>query len=129
MTRVIVVALLGLATAACPDTRPGDEPPVEAVSLDTLSWAVEGRTVEHEGGRYAMVGPPVFEPVALTRVGEFEGTPLYAERAVASPPRRLFIPVGGGYWQMLEYVAGREPATPMEGVEPEIQPGTEGVAP
>lgn len=103
MRRLILVMLIGVAVAACPepDARAG-EPPIEPVDMDTLAWAVEGRSIEYGDARWVMVGPPVYEPLALTRVGEFEGTPLYGERGVASPARRIYIPVGGGYWQMLE---------------------------
>lgn len=129
MQRLILVALIGLATAACPDRpeRPG-EPAVEPVNMDTLAWVMEGRVVEHEGGRWTIVGPPVYEPVALAHIGEFEGTPLYAERGVATPPRRIYIPVGGGYWQMLERIATMDPSEATE-ADPELQPGTEGVEP
>jgi hypothetical protein len=127
MKRIVPVAVLALALAACPDTRPGGEPGVEPVDVDTLAWFGEGRTVEHAGYRWVIVGPPVYNPAALTRVGDFEGTPLYAQRGVASPQRRMFIPVGGGYWQMLERgeaVTSAEP--PSDG---DIQPGTEGIEP
>jgi hypothetical protein len=130
MQRLIMVALIGLTAAACPDRdaeRTG-EPAIEAVSVDTLAWVREGRMVEHEGGRWVVVGPPVYEPLALMHIGDFEGTPLYAERGVASPQRRLYIPVGGGYWQMLERVETMDPSQAIE-VDPEIQPGTEGVEP
>ncbi len=130
MRRVVAVLILALSTTACPEdaARTADEPPVEPVDMDTLAWFQEGRVVEYAGHRYVIVGPPVYEPLALTRVGEFEGTPLYTERAVADPPQRLFIPVGGGYWQMLERGEGVPPtdAPPPEG---EDQPGTEGIAP
>jgi hypothetical protein len=128
MQRLILIAILGLATAACPDrdARSAGEPGVEPVDVDTLAWFGEGRTVEYAGARWVIVGPPVYEPLALERVGDFEGTPLYAERGVASPQRRLYIPVGGGYWQMLERVETMGPGEIPEG---ELQPGTEGVEP
>jgi hypothetical protein len=130
MVRLIVVAAGVLFLAACPDAREPGEPPVEPVDVDTLAWFGEGRTVEHAGYRWVIVGPPVYEPLALTRVGEFEGTPLYAERSVASPQRRLYIPVGGGYWQMLERGEAAAPATPADAPPEEaVQPGTEGVEP
>jgi hypothetical protein len=130
MGRLMLVALIGLFTAACPDrdTRAG-EPQVDPVDVDTLAWFGEGRTVEHAGYRWVIVGPPVYEPLALHQVGDFEGTPLYAERGVASPPRRVYIPVGGGYWQMLERVEGLSPADPAEAMDGDVQPGTEGVEP
>ncbi len=111
MARMILVTVIALAVAGCPEpeTRAG-QPPVESVDMDTLSWATEGRSVEHGGARWVMVGPPVYEPLALTQVGNFEGTPLYAERGVAEPQRRLYIPVGGGYWQMLERGQAIDPA-------------------
>jgi hypothetical protein len=130
MRRIMSVSFIGLVVAGCPDreSRPG-EPATEAVSMDTLRWAVEGRAVEHGGARYAPVGPPVYEPLALARIGDFEGTPLYAERGVASPVRRLYIPIGGGYWQMLERADGLGPAEPDREGDAQVQPGTEGIAP
>jgi hypothetical protein len=127
MGRIMMVALGALVIAACPDqtARTGD-PAGHPVDLDTLTWVTEGRVVEHEGSRWTVVGPPVFEPMALEHVGEFEGTPLYAERGTVSPPQRLYIPTGAGYWQMLERA---DPLEPEEPVNPEIQPGTEGVPP
>jgi hypothetical protein len=132
--RVIVVAAAVLLLAGCPDPDAGEpgEPPVEAVQMDTVSWVQEGRMVEHSGNRYSPVGPPVYEPLALTHVGEFEGTPLYAERATASPQRRFFVPVGGGYWQMLERMDLMDPPAPgadvpagVEGIDPEGDPGVD----
>lgn len=130
MQRLILIALIGFATAACPagDEARAGEPDVQPVDMDTLSWVLEGRVVEQDGGRWVLVGPPVFEPLALTRIGEFEGTPLYAERGVAAPQRRLYIPVGGGYWQMLERAETLDPTRATES-DPEIQSGTEGVEP
>lgn len=126
--RLIVVAASVLLFAACPDPDARD-PGVETVNMDTLSWVQDGRTVEYGGNRYAPVGPPVYEPMALTHTGEFEGTPLYVERGTAAPQRRLFIPVGGGYWQMLERLDLMDSPTPgadvpagVEGVEPEGDP-------
>lgn len=130
MGRLMLIALIGLFTAACTDTDPRTgEPGVEPVDVDTLAWFGEGRTVEHAGYRWVIVGPPVYEPLALHQVGEFEGTPLYGERGVATPQRRLYIPVGGGYWQMLERVEGMGPGDPAEALDGDVQPGTEGVQP
>lgn len=128
MRRVILVAIMGLCVAACPDqeARPG-EPAAEPVDVDTLAWFGEGRTVEYQGYRWVIVGPPVYDPLALERVGDFEGTPLYGEQGVATPHRRLYIPVGGGYWQMLERVDTPGPGQPPP--EGDVQPGTEGVEP
>lgn len=134
MKRLFLVALIGLLAAACPEREgsPAGEPSVQPVDVDTLAWFGEGRSVEHAGYRWVIVGPPVYEPLALTQVGEFEGTPLYGERGVASPPRRVYIPVGGGYWQMLERVdamgTGEEPDTLIQ-PDTLVQPGTEGVEP
>jgi hypothetical protein len=127
MGRIMMVALAALVVAACPDqpARTG-EPTGDPVDLDTLTWVVEGRVVEHDGSRWAMVGPPVFEPLALEQVGEFEGTPLYAEPGTVPPFQRLYIPIGSGYWQMLDRV---ETADPVEPADPDVQPGTEGVPP
>lgn len=79
----------------------GVEVTVEPVDFDTLTWFTEGRTVEFQGRTYIVAGNPVYDP-AVERVGEFEGTPLYAEPGVASPPQRLYIPLENDYWQMLE---------------------------
>jgi hypothetical protein len=129
--RLILAIATVLLLAACPDpdARGAGEPPLDAVEMDTISWVQEGRVVEHGGNRYAPVGPPVYEPLALTHVGDFEGTPLYAERGTAAPQRRLFIPVGSGYWQMLERLEGMDPPAPgtdvpagVEGIDPEGDP-------
>jgi hypothetical protein len=127
MVRLIVVAVSVLLVAACPDpgARDPGEPLVEAVEMDTLSWVQEGRPVELQGSHYAPVGPPVHDLLELTHVGEFEGTPLYAERAATGPHQRLFVPVGGGYWQTLEQVERIDPAS----LDPEDVPGMEGVDP
>jgi hypothetical protein len=129
MHRLMLVAMVALVTTACPDreARPNGEPAVQPVDMDTVAWFREGRVVAHGGYRWVITGPPVYEPLALTRVGEFEGTPLYGERSVASPPRRIYIPVGGGYWQMLERGQAEAPADTPPDVD--VQPGTEGVEP
>lgn len=79
----------------------GLERDVEAVGMDTLAWFREGRTVEFNGRTWIIAGEPVFDP-AVEHVGEFEGTPLYAEVAVTPPYAGLYIPVGDDYWQRLE---------------------------
>jgi hypothetical protein len=136
--RIILAVVVGATVAACGDREMArdSDPEVVPVEMDTLTWFREGHTVEHAGLRWVMVGPPVYEPLALTRVGDFQGTPLYAERGVASPPRRIYIPVGGGYWQMLEQgqaVAPADTATdmgPVPGPEgDEMPPAPEGVEP
>jgi hypothetical protein len=125
----MLVAAIAVLTVGCPDrdTRVAGEPAVEPVDVDTLAWFGQGRAVEHAGHRWVIVGPPVYEPLALTRVGEFERTPLYAERGVTAPPRRIYIPVGGGYWQMLERGEAVAPADAQP--DTTFQPGTEGVEP
>lgn len=129
MRRLLLIALIGSIAPACGDRDPehDGEPEVRAVEMDTLAWFSEGRAVEHAGHRWVIVGPPVYDPLALTHVGDFEGTPLYAERGVASPPRRLYIPVGGRYWQMLERGQGVAPVDSP--ADTAVQPGTEGIEP
>jgi hypothetical protein len=128
MHRVTLVAALALLVAACPDRDAHEEGDgVRPVDLDTVAWYRDGRAVEHDGYRWVITGPPVYEPLALTPAGDFEGTPLYGERGVAPPPRRLYVPVGGGYWQMLER---GQPETPVDTPpDMDVQPGTEGVEP
>jgi hypothetical protein len=128
MKRIVLLAFVGAVLVACGDRDAGaDGEEVVPVDMDTLSWFQQGQVVEHAGHRWVMVGPPVYDPLALTRVGDFQGTPLYAERGVASPPSRLYIPVGGGYWQMLERGEGVAPGESPPEVD--VQPGTEGVEP
>lgn len=117
MRRVTTIALVTLIVAACGDTdvanrggelAPGEEiedigleRDVEAVGIDTMAWFREGRTVEHDGRSWIIVGPPMWDPM-VEHVGEFEGTPLYAEAGVAPPYSSLFVPLGDDYWQRLE---------------------------
>lgn len=44
---------------------------------------------------------PVIDPV-VERVGQFEGTPLYADVNTAPPYDELFVPLANDYWQLLE---------------------------
>jgi hypothetical protein len=128
MHRLTLVAALALLVAACPDRDAhGDGEAVRPVDLDTVAWYSEGRAVEHGGFRWVVTGPPVYEPLTLEQVGEFEGTPLYRERGVATPPRRMYVPVGSGYWQLLERGQPEAPVDTPPDVD--VQPGTEGVEP
>jgi hypothetical protein len=109
--------LITLVLAGCGDTdvanrggelEPGQEiedmgmeRDVEAVDLDTVAWFNEGRTVEFNDRTWIVAGEPIFDP-DVTYVGEFEGTPLYAEVGVSSPYNGLYIPLENDYWQFLE---------------------------
>ncbi|MFP4623373.1 MAG: hypothetical protein ACLFRX_04270 [Gemmatimonadota bacterium] len=117
MRPVTIVMLAALAVSACGETdvqdrggepAPGEEVEdmglerkVEPVNLDTVAWFSEGRTVTFENRNWILAGEPVFDP-AVVYVGEFEGTPLYAEVGEASPHDALFIPLENDYWQLLE---------------------------
>lgn len=108
MKRAAILILAGLA-AACGDTDVdgGREAvadtaiDVEPVNLDTVDWFTEGRPVEFAGRTWLVAGEPVIDP-AVERVGEFEGTPLFAEVNTAQPYNELFVPLENDYWQMLE---------------------------
>lgn len=116
MKRAAVLIVMSLVPLACGDTDVdggGDAmidtvPEVEPVELDTVAWFQEGRTVEFDGRTWILAGEPVIDPV-VERVGEFEGTPLYAEVNVSPPYNELFVPLENDYWQMLE--EGPTPAT------------------
>ena len=108
MKRVAILIVAGLV-AACGDTDVdgGREAmmdttiTVEPVQVDTLDWFVEGRTVEFDDRTWIIAGEPTIDPV-VERVGEFEGTPLFAEVNTNPPYNELFIPLEDDYWQLLE---------------------------
>lgn len=132
MGRITILALAALALPGCGDGEPPDraeepapaqeverastENDVETVRLDTVTWFTEGRTVEFQDGTWIMVGEPVYDPI-VERVGEFEGTPLYARVGVAAPAA-LYIPVGGNYWQRLEPTTAPSVEEPGDTAEP-----------
>lgn len=108
MQRAAILSLAALAALACGETDVDGArqamdtvPAVEPVDLDTVDWFVEGRTVEFDDRTWLVAGEPVIDPV-VERVGEFEGTPLYAEVNTMEPYNELFIPLENDYWQMLE---------------------------
>ena len=109
MKRVPILVLVTLMTAACGDTdvdRGGEAmtdttPAVEPVQLDTIDWFTEGRDVMFNERSWVVAGEPVIDPI-VERVGEFEGTPLYAEVNTAPPYNALYIPLEDDYWQLLE---------------------------
>ena len=74
---------------------------VEPVDLDTVDWFTEGRPVEFDNRTWLVAGEPVIDPV-VERVGEFEGTPLYADVNTSPPYNELFVPLENDYWQLLE---------------------------
>lgn len=113
----LVAALaVALTVAGCDDTdRPntgeeiapgeeledgGVEVDVEPVVLEEQRWFREGGTVEYNGRTWILQGSPVYDP-AVTYVGEYEGTPLYAEVGTSAPYDELFIPLEDDYWQLL----------------------------
>lgn len=126
MRRSALLVLAALAMGACQDTdvtnrgeavEPGQEiedmgaeKDVAAVDLDTLSWFTESGTVEFQNRTWIMVGEPVFDP-AVEYVGEYQGTPLYAEVGVAPPYDGLYIPLEGDLWQRLESSSAATPDT------------------
>ncbi|MDX1675134.1 MAG: hypothetical protein R3314_10105 [Longimicrobiales bacterium] len=117
MKRIAILTLVGLA-AACGETDVdgGREvardttATVEPVDLDTVAWFVEGRDVVFNERAWIVAGEPVIDPV-VERVGEFEGTPLFAEVNTMPPYDALYVPLEDDYWQMLE----EAPAAPAEG--------------
>lgn len=114
MKRTTTMLLAGLLLGACGDT---DAPEVEPVQMDTLRWFSEGRTVEFQGRTWIVVGAPMFDPM-VEYVGEFEGTPLYAEIG-ATTPSALYIPVGGDRWQRLEPAPPPPAGEERDGAGPE----------
>ena len=117
MKRAAILTLVALA-AACGETDVdgGREVAadtaldVEPVDLDTIAWFNEGRDVVFNERSWIPAGEPVIDPV-VERVGEFEGTPLYAEVNTSSPYNELYVPLEDDYWQLLE----EAPAPPTEG--------------
>lgn len=109
-----LVALLPLA--ACeetdvPDTggqiAPGEERDgapaeleVEPVDLEEQAWFREDGTVEFGGRSWSLSGEPIYDP-AVEYVGEYQGTPLYADVNTMQPYSELFIPLENDLWQML----------------------------
>lgn len=132
MKRAAILALGGFATLACGETdvdggrqMQDTVPEVQPVDLDTVDWFVEGRTVDFNGRTWLIAGEPVIDPV-VERVGEFEGTPLYAEVNTMEPYNELFIPLEHDYWQLLEEgpaVPGDTAAEPTDTVS---EPDTAG---
>lgn len=122
MKRAAILLLVGLV-AACGDTDADGAREavldttltVEPVDLDTVDWFIEGRVVEFNDRTWIPAGEPVIDPV-VERVGEFEGTPLYAEVNVSPPYNELFVPLEDDYWQLLEEGATSPTAEPMDTV-------------
>ncbi|MBW3553260.1 MAG: hypothetical protein KY466_07115 [Gemmatimonadetes bacterium] len=108
-----LIPLAGMSTA-CEDTdvpatdgaAPGQEiesgmqAAVEPVDLQAQRWFRESGVVEFRGRSWLITGEPVYDP-AVERVGEYQGTPLYAEVGTARPYGALFIPLENDLWQML----------------------------
>ncbi|MGK7312521.1 MAG: hypothetical protein ACN0LA_09825 [Candidatus Longimicrobiales bacterium M2_2A_002] len=109
MKRTAILMLVTLVAAACGDTdvdggaeaMADTTPTVEPVDLDTIAWFTEGRDVVFNDRTWIVAGEPVIGPV-VERVGEFEGTPLYAETNTAPPYNALYVPLENDYWQLLE---------------------------
>ncbi|MFO7894114.1 MAG: hypothetical protein R6U63_10280 [Longimicrobiales bacterium] len=122
MKRAAILLLVGLV-AACGDTDADGAREaaldttltVEPVDLDTVDWFIEGRVVEFNDRTWIPAGEPVIDPV-VERVGEFEGTPLYAEVNVSPPYNELFVPLENDYWQLLEEGATTPTTGPMDTV-------------
>lgn len=129
MRSITMIVAAALVLSGCGDTdvpnrggelAPGEEiedrgleRDVEPVEMDTLRWFRDGRTVEFNGRTWIIAGEPVWDP-AVEHVGEFEGTPLYAEVAVTPPYRGLYIPLGDDYWQRLEPSSAPPAPTPED---------------
>jgi hypothetical protein len=96
---------------------------VEPVDIQAQRWFREGRTLEFGDRRWVAVNEPIFDP-AVAYVGEFEGTPLYAEVNMSPPYSKLFIPLENDYWQVLEQGRGTGPDSlagiprGVEGIDP-----------
>ena len=110
-----LVLLAAGAAAACDNTdvtnrantTPGAESEaqganvdVQTVDLESQRWFRESGTVDFDGRTWILSGEPLFDP-AVERVGEYQGTPLYAEVNTAQPYSELFIPLENDLWQML----------------------------
>lgn len=78
----------------------GTQVAVEPVDLQAQRWFRESGLVEFGGRSWLITGEPVYDP-AVERVGEYQGTLLYAEVGTARPYGALFIPLENDLWQML----------------------------
>ncbi len=122
MKRVAILMLAGLI-AGCGETDVdgGREAAldttieVEPVDLDTVDWFTEGRTMVFAGYNWIPTGEPVYDPAGIEKVGEFEGTPLYAEVGTMSPYTKLFVPLPNDYWQTFDRAAATtRPVAPSD---------------
>ena len=68
-----------------------------------------------------IAGEPVWD-VPVEQVGEFEGTPLFAEVGVAAPYPALYVPLADDSWQRLEPAAPPDVTDDIQGL-PQGQPG------
>ena len=122
MKRAAILMLVGLV-AACGETDVdgGREAmadttlEVQVVDLDTIAWFTEGRDVVFNDRTWIPAGEPVIDPV-VEKVGEFEGTPLYAEVNTMPPYDALYVPLEDDYWQLLAEGATAPTAGPMDTV-------------
>ena len=102
------------AAEAPPGDGAGTVSADESVTIQNAPWFREGGILEFNGRQWIISGEPVFDP-AVEQVGEYQGTPLFAEPNVAPPRSRLFVPLGDDYWQMLE------PVTPADVTDDAIE--------
>lgn len=104
--------------------RTGEVAPVD---LQAQAWFRDSGTVDFNGRTWLITGEPIYDP-AVERVGEYQGTPLYAEVGTARPYTRLFIPLENDLWQMLSPASDEVPDTAWgesrgtPGVEPVGEP-------
>ncbi|MGH7564936.1 MAG: thrombospondin type 3 repeat-containing protein, partial [Gemmatimonadota bacterium] len=90
------------------DEPPADEAPEEeadaaplTVCLDDRPWDRPGITIAFDGRLWQQLGPP--EPITLdnlTRVGEFDGVPIYVASAAERPYSDLWVPRCSGAYQL-----------------------------
>lgn len=78
------------------------EPPAEGIEapaqgraacLDSRSWFTGRRPIEFDGRRFELVGfPQPVDAQYLTRLGEFDGVPVYASTTARAPYTDLWLP-------------------------------------
>lgn len=80
------------------------EDTIPTYNPDTLAWVEQSRPVVFDDRGWLRTGESVVSP-SVVRVGQFEGTVLFAPADESPPYQHLLIPVGDRRWQMLEPIS------------------------